>query len=70
MTASFPDVEELFSEPETAELLSAISEMSLDLANVGDREALLAAMLRRARLLLGADMAYVSLNDLAEGRPT
>ncbi|TLP93880.1 GAF domain-containing protein [Nesterenkonia salmonea] len=67
MTASFPDVEELFSEPETAELLSAISEMSLDLANVGDREALLAAMLRRARLLLGADMAYVSLNDLAEG---
>lgn len=61
------DVEARFTEPATAELLRAISEMSLDLANVGDREALLAAMLRRARQLLGADMAYVSLNDLNEG---
>lgn len=59
--------EEKFTEPQTAELLQAISEMSLDLANVGDRESLLAAMLRRARQLLDADMAYVSLNNLTEG---
>lgn len=56
-----------FVEPATKDLLRAISEMSLDLANVGDRHALIAAMLRRARELLGSDMAYLSLNDLSEG---
>lgn len=66
-SASGETAEKKFTEPETAELLEAISEMSLGLANVGDREALLAAMLRRARQLLGADMAYVSLNNLTQG---
>ncbi|MBC3193806.1 helix-turn-helix domain-containing protein [Pseudonocardia sp. C8] len=56
-----------FPEPSQDELLRAIGETALDLANVGDREVMLGAILRRTRQLLAADMAYFSLNDLHSG---
>lgn len=47
--------------------LSALYETARDLAAIRDLDAILAAIVRRARALLHADMAYLSLNDEREG---
>ncbi|WP_224392092.1 GAF domain-containing protein [Pseudonocardia sp. ICBG1293] len=56
-----------FPEPGQDAILQAVGQTALDLANIGDREVMLGAILRRTRALLGADMAYFSLNDLHSG---
>ena len=47
--------------------LSALYETASDLTAIRDVDAILAAIVRRARQLLHADMTYLSLNDEAEG---
>ncbi len=47
--------------------LSALYETANDLTAIRDVDAILAAIVRRARQLLGADMTYLSLNDEEEG---
>ena len=47
--------------------LTALYETARDLTAIRDLDAILAAIVRRARQLLGADMTYLSLNDEAEG---
>ncbi|QIX25691.1 GAF domain-containing protein [Nocardioides sp. JQ2195] len=47
--------------------LSALYETANDLAAIRDLDTILAAIVRRARQLLHADMTYLSLNDVAEG---
>ncbi|MCW2826849.1 MAG: hypothetical protein JWQ67_465 [Marmoricola sp.] len=47
--------------------LSALYETARDLTGIRDLDAILAAIVRRARALLHADMTYLSLNDEAEG---
>ena len=47
--------------------LSALYETARDLTAIRDLDAILAAIVRRARQLLHADMTYLSLNDEAEG---
>lgn len=47
--------------------LSALYETAGDLTAIRDVDAILAAIVRRARQLLHADMTYLSLNDEAEG---
>lgn len=47
--------------------LTALYETAHDLIAIRDVDAILAAIVRRARQLLGADMAYLSLNDEDEG---
>ncbi len=47
--------------------LTALNESANDLIAIRDVDAILAAIVRRARQLLGADMTYLSLNDEAEG---
>ena len=47
--------------------LSALYETASDLTAIRDVDAILAAIVRRARQLLNADMTYLSLNDEAEG---
>ncbi|NUS50853.1 MAG: GAF domain-containing protein, partial [Nocardioidaceae bacterium] len=47
--------------------LSALYETANDLTAIRDVDAILAAIVRRARQLLHADMTYLSLNDEAEG---
>lgn len=47
--------------------LSALYETARDLTALRDLDAVLAAIVRRARQLLGADMTYLSLNDEADG---
>ncbi len=47
--------------------LSALYETARDLTAIRDLDAILAAIVRRARQLLGADMTYLSLNDEEEG---
>jgi len=47
--------------------LSALYETAQDLTAIRDVDAILAAIVRRARQLLGADMTYLSLNDEEEG---
>ena len=47
--------------------LTALYETANDLIAIRDVDAILAAIVRRARQLLGADMTYLSLNDEAEG---
>lgn len=56
-----------FPEPSQDAILQAVGQTAVDLANVGDRGVMLGAVLRRTRALLGADMAYFSLNDLHSG---
>ncbi|PRB41019.1 hypothetical protein CQ020_14005 [Arthrobacter sp. MYb23] len=56
-----------FRAPEDPEILNATTESSRDLASVRDRTLILKGILRRTRTLLGADMAYLSLNDLPSG---
>ncbi len=47
--------------------LSALYETARDLTAIRDLDEILAAIVRRARQLLHADMTYLSLNDEAEG---
>ncbi|MCZ4514782.1 GAF domain-containing protein, partial [Streptomyces sp. ActVer] len=47
--------------------LSALFETAHDLAGLRDLDAVLQAIVQRARSLLGTDVAYLSLNDPAEG---
>ncbi len=47
--------------------LSALYETASDLTAIRDVDAILAAIVRRARQLLHADMTYLSLNDEEEG---
>ncbi|MEU9589439.1 helix-turn-helix domain-containing protein [Streptomyces sp. NPDC048219] len=47
--------------------LSALFETAHDLAGLRDLDALLRAIVQRARSLLGTDVAYLSLNDPARG---
>ena len=47
--------------------LSALYDTASDLTAIRDVDAILAAIVRRARQLLNADMTYLSLNDEAEG---
>ncbi len=47
--------------------LRALYETASDLTAIRDVDAILAAIVRRARLLLNADMTYLSLNDETEG---
>ncbi|MET9890553.1 GAF domain-containing protein [Streptomyces sp. NPDC006465] len=47
--------------------LSALFETAHDLAGLRDLDAVLQAIVQRARSLLGTDVAYLSLNDTAEG---
>jgi nitrate/nitrite-specific signal transduction histidine kinase len=47
--------------------LSALYETANDLTAIRDVDAVLSAIVRRARSLLRADMTYLSLNDEAEG---
>jgi sugar diacid utilization regulator len=47
--------------------LAALFETAGDLAALHDLDAVLRAIVRRARLLLGTDVAYVTLNDSARG---
>ena len=47
--------------------LSALYATASDLTAIRDVDAILAAIVRRARQLLNADMTYLSLNDEAEG---
>ena len=47
--------------------LSALNETARDLTAIRDLDTILAAIVRRARLLLHADMTYLSLNDEEEG---
>jgi GAF domain-containing protein len=47
--------------------LTALYETARDLTAIRDLDAILAAIVRRARQLLGADMTYLSLNDEDEG---
>ena len=47
--------------------LRALYETASDLTAIRDVDAILTAIVRRARQLLGADMTYLSLNDEADG---
>ncbi len=47
--------------------LSALNETARDLTAIRDLDTILAAIVRRARQLLRADMTYLSLNDEEEG---
>src|SRR5690606_35248838 len=47
--------------------LSALFETAHDLAGLRDLDAVLRAIVQRARSLLGTDVAYLSLNDPARG---
>ncbi|MEV6167003.1 GAF domain-containing protein [Streptomyces sp. NPDC051954] len=47
--------------------LSALFETAHDLAGLRDLDAVLQAIVQRARSLLGTDVAYLSLNDPAQG---
>ncbi len=47
--------------------LSALYDTANDLTGIRDVDTILAAIVRRARQLLNADMTYLSLNDEAEG---
>ena len=47
--------------------MTALYETASDLTAIRDVDTILAAIVRRARQLLGADMAYLSLNDEADG---
>ncbi len=47
--------------------LAALLETATDLAGLHDLDSVLRALVRRARLLLGTDVAYLTLNDPAGG---
>ena len=61
-------IQELMARQRSREAeLTALYETARDLTAIRDLDAILAAIVRRARQLLGADMTYLSLNDEAEG---
>lgn len=53
--------------PSTDDVRRALRECAEDLTSVRDRGVVLQGILRRARTLLAADMAYLSVNDLESG---
>ncbi|MEV0899166.1 helix-turn-helix domain-containing protein [Actinoplanes sp. NPDC049802] len=53
--------------PSPGAILKVIQDCGADLVSIRDRRVVLQGVVRRARLLLGSDMAYISLNDLARG---
>lgn len=53
--------------PSTDDVRRALRECAEDLTSVRDRGVVLQGILRRARTLLDADMAYLSVNDLERG---
>lgn len=57
----------LTTEPSDQSVLRAIVDSAADIASVRDRTVVLKAILRRTRKLIGSDMSYLSLNDLAAG---
>jgi len=57
----------LLTDPTAVQVLQAVTECSSDLASVRDRTVILKGVLRRTKTLLGADMSYLSLNDLGVG---
>ncbi len=61
------DVPYLLPDPSPARLLAALAECAVDLVELRDPRLVLQALVRRTRLLLGSDLAYLSLNDLAAG---
>lgn len=54
-------------DPTPTQVLNALSECVVDLADLQDPHLVRQAIVRRTRALLGTDMAYLSLNDLARG---
>lgn len=54
-------------EPAGDEVRRAIRQCGEDLTSVRERHLILRGIVRRARLLVGADMAYLSINDLTAG---
>lgn len=54
-------------DPTPTQVLRAVSECAVDLADLRDPHMVLQAIVRRTRALLRTDMAYLSLNDLAQG---
>ena len=61
-------IQELMARQRSREAeLTALYETARDLTAIRDLDAILAAIVRRARQLLGADMTYLSLNDEPEG---
>ncbi|MDO5671897.1 MAG: GAF domain-containing protein [Actinomycetaceae bacterium] len=53
--------------PTDSQVLAALSACLTDLAALRDRRLVIQAIVKRTRALCGADLAYVSLNDLAAG---
>ncbi len=54
-------------EPASDEVRRVIRQCGEDLTSVRERHVILRGIVRRARLLVGTDMAYLSINDLADG---
>lgn len=54
-------------DPTPQRVLTALSECAVDLADLRDPHLVLRGLVRRTRALLGTDLAYLSLNDLARG---
>lgn len=69
MTLLSPTAERscLLPDPSVSRVLQAVCECSSDLASIRDRTVILKGVIRRTRTLLGADMSYLSLNDLSVG---
>lgn len=69
MTTTSPSdtTEFLLADPSDERILQAVSECSSDIASIRDRTVILKGIVRRLRTLTGADMSYLSLNDLRAG---
>jgi GAF domain-containing protein len=57
----------LLEDPPAERVLQAVCDCASDLASIRDRTVILRGVIRRTRTLTGADMCYLSLNDLAVG---
>ena len=64
-TASIRSSVPLLADPPAHGVLQAVGECTSDLASIRDRTVILRGIVRRTRMLIGADMCYLSLNDLA-----
>lgn len=62
-----PDDAPTLPDPTPHRLLNTLSECAVDLTDLRDQQMVLQGIVRRTRSLLGTDMAYLSLNDLARG---
>lgn len=60
--------ESAFASPSPAAVLKVTRELTSDLAGNRDRNQVMQAIVQRTRLLLGADIADISRNDLAAGQ--